>query len=142
MANDADVQMESVTEYNILNVFPFDVITNIFSYVAQEECLTAMAVCRNWYDRVPVYSETLWKTLKLGGSDMLMINKRLGRCLEGHVKDVFICFKEDDKENDGKKLCGMMQFLLDHRCNEIESIGIAVISGVAVALTGYMSYMN
>ena len=142
MTNDTDAQVKSVAEYNILNVLPFDVVTNIFSYLAQEDCLTTMAVCKNWYDRVPGHSETLWKALKLGSYDMLMVNKRLGRCLGGHVKDVIMYFKEDDKKNDRKQLCNMMQFLLDHRCTEIESIGIAIICGVVVTLAGYMSYIN
>ncbi|KAI7848369.1 hypothetical protein BDC45DRAFT_541080 [Circinella umbellata] len=40
-------------------LFPLEITINIFLYLNQNECLTAMSVCREWYQNVPQYSKTL-----------------------------------------------------------------------------------
>ncbi|KAI9270574.1 hypothetical protein BDA99DRAFT_502150 [Phascolomyces articulosus] len=111
-----------MSKRNVFEVLTYDISTLIFSYLTQQDCLKAMSVCKLWYDCVPQYSKDLWKTLKLEPRQLQIINRRHARCIGGHVKSVIIYGHKSDKNEE--YLYTMMQYLLDHECDEIESMEI------------------
>ncbi|KAI9250961.1 hypothetical protein BDA99DRAFT_608253 [Phascolomyces articulosus] len=102
---------------------PFDIISKIFSYLDQTECLTCMAVDRNWYYGVPHYVQSIWKTLEVLGSgdkalEEMINNKRRKFCLGKHVKTIiFDTFGEEETN-----LYALMQYLLDCDCKQLETM--------------------
>ncbi|KAI9250997.1 hypothetical protein BDA99DRAFT_563912 [Phascolomyces articulosus] len=120
-------------EHTFINQLPFDIVTSIFSFLNQQECLTCMSVCRPWFDEIPQYTINNWKTVQLFPSrqdnsnsrsdianDDLNPYYRLKYCLGNHLENVEFCgFSEED---DQKKLLMMMQMLIDCGCNQIQSL--------------------
>ena len=104
----------SIINNGFLKNNSYDIISNIFSYFDQQDCLNCMETCREWYDLIPQYTEANWKIVDFVGNG---ISQRQERNLGKHVKHasfelVSECF-----------LPKMMQQLLDCGCTEIESLG-------------------
>ncbi|KAI9494761.1 hypothetical protein BDB00DRAFT_871041 [Zychaea mexicana] len=96
---------------------PFDVVTEIFAYLDQEDCLVCMAVCRGWYTQIPSYTENKWRSIQLSERDPYVVSSRRARCLGKHVKDVHF-----NKFKDENALYVAMYRLLQLGCDEIESL--------------------
>ena len=97
-----------------LEKLSYDIISNIFLYLGQQDCLNCMATCREWYYRIPQFTQANWKTLQI---DTNGISQRHRQNLGKHVKRVLF----DDVPED--LLSKMMQKLLECGCDEIESLG-------------------
>ena len=101
-----------------LKKLSYDIISNIFLYLDQQDCLNCMATCRDWYDHIPQYTEDNWETLQLNKNGVTQLQERnLGR----HVKHVLFYNVQADI------LSITMQRLLDCGCSEIESLGKNII---------------
>ena len=52
---------------------PFDIVTMIFSYLDQKDCLRCMGVSRTWNKHIPQYSRSIWKSVRFskGGFEYL-----------------------------------------------------------------------
>ncbi|KAI8137153.1 hypothetical protein BJV82DRAFT_718421 [Fennellomyces sp. T-0311] len=75
---------------HFMTALPFDIVSEIFSYLDQDDCLNSMAACRSWYDRVPIYSTQLWRKVQLETGDRRLKNQRFLRCLGPHVRKVVL----------------------------------------------------
>ncbi|KAI9498903.1 hypothetical protein BDB00DRAFT_325222 [Zychaea mexicana] len=104
-------------ESAIFDQLPFDIVSTIFSFVHQADVLTCMAVCRAWYDRVPQYTEKLWRTIHITSPDVLTASYRRDRCLGSHVKSVV--FETVPEE----QLYSTMRKLVELGCDGIETLG-------------------
>ncbi|KAI9268990.1 hypothetical protein BDA99DRAFT_338995 [Phascolomyces articulosus] len=105
-----------------VDFLPYDIVSAIFSYLDQGECLTCLDVCSAWYKRVPEYTRTVWQTLKINNRfQKTMINSYRARFLGEHVKHVQI--SSFSKRTDEEFFMAMKQ-LFDCGCNKIESLGI------------------
>ena len=113
---------------SFINNLPFDIVTNIFKYINQHDCLTLMSCCRLFLNQIPQYTVNNWKTIRLSknnNSNMLMNiddNLCFARCLGSHVKKIE--FNNFDIDRD---VYTMMQLLFDWGCNKVESLGTKVI---------------
>ncbi|KAI9268110.1 hypothetical protein BDA99DRAFT_504857 [Phascolomyces articulosus] len=104
-------------KFGFLDKFTFDIIAEIFSYLNQRDCLNCMATCRIWYNRVPEYTTSNWKTIQLfAHSAKINIKERLDHCLGSHVKHVTLCKIQQNA------FCTMLQRLKEGGCDEIESL--------------------
>ena len=103
-----------IVHKGFLEKLSFEIISNIFRYLNQVDCFNCMATCREWYERIPQFTQDNWKALQL---DEKGISQHQVRNLGKHVKHVSF--------NDvGKYLIsGMMQKLLDCEWDGIESLG-------------------
>ncbi|KAI9246732.1 hypothetical protein BDA99DRAFT_576546 [Phascolomyces articulosus] len=101
-----------------LNKFSFDIITQIFSYLNQRDCLNCMKVCRTWYNDIPQYTAENWRTLRISSQEVIhgLINQRLLRCLGNHVKNVILITMNQDK------VYTILQILKKSGCHGIESL--------------------
>ncbi|KAI9246750.1 hypothetical protein BDA99DRAFT_592358 [Phascolomyces articulosus] len=101
-----------------LNKFSFDIITQIFSYLNQRDCLNCMKVCRTWYNDIPQYTAENWRTLRISSQEVIhgLINQRLLRCLGNHVKNVILITMNQDK------VYTILQILQKSGCHGIESL--------------------
>ena len=104
----------SIVRIGFLKKLSYDIISEIFLYLNQEDCLNCMATCREWYARIPQYTQANWETLHL---DQNGITQPEERNLGKHVKHVLFYYMQADL------LSKMMQKLLDCGCTEIESLG-------------------
>ena len=77
-------------QLKFMNALPSDIIIEIFSFLTQQDSLTCMAVCRDWYDFIPQYAQDLWKELHLDLGDLLKDHKRREKLLGSHVESVVI----------------------------------------------------
>ncbi|KAI9250965.1 hypothetical protein BDA99DRAFT_575298, partial [Phascolomyces articulosus] len=105
---------------------PYDIILRIFSYLSQHDCLMCMSTCRDWYNRIPQYTENNWKTLRITRRDFYVVfnrqirfieNKRRDKCLGKHVKNIIF-----DSFEDSYELYTIMDYLVELFCDEIESL--------------------
>ncbi|KAG2218184.1 hypothetical protein INT45_003610 [Circinella minor] len=107
------MNQSNITHVGLLEKLPYDIISNIFLYLDQQDCLNCMATCRDWYDLIPQFTQANWKTIQLNSDGMSQYQERnLGK----HVKHVKF---DGIPENE---LSTMMQKLLDFECTEIESL--------------------
>ena len=97
-----------------------DIVLEIFSYLTQQDCLTCMAVCRDWYATVPQYAQNIWKEIQLDRRDASIDHQRQQQCLGSHVKRVSITSTSDKEDLSSITL---MQRLLDWKCTRIQSLG-------------------
>ncbi|KAI9250999.1 hypothetical protein BDA99DRAFT_608283 [Phascolomyces articulosus] len=97
---------------------PFDIVTEIFTFLNQRDCLSCMKVCKTWYTAVPEYTKEIWRTLRLTEKDPRKdMDGCFGACLGGHVKNIeFNNFKED------KDLYNIMEKLVGWKCDQVESL--------------------
>ncbi|KAI7859633.1 hypothetical protein BDC45DRAFT_496474 [Circinella umbellata] len=108
---------------SFINNLPFDIVTNIFKFLNQHDCLTLMSCCRLFLKQIPQYTVNIWKTIRLSknnNSNMLMdIDDSLcfARCLGSHVKNIE--FRNFDIDRD---VYTMMQLLFDWGCIKVESL--------------------
>ncbi|KAI9494287.1 hypothetical protein BDB00DRAFT_903843 [Zychaea mexicana] len=105
----------------LIDVLPFNIVNNVFSYLDQRDYLTCMATCRRGYSKVPQYAKAVvWKTVQFTTRDMCQNNKNNHRvrCLGTHVKKaIFKAFKKEDE------LYNVMRKVFNEwGCIEIESI--------------------
>ena len=112
------MDMTNTRQLGFLAALPPDIIPEIFSSMNQRDCMTCLAVCRDWYQAVPQYTQDIWRTLKLDARDTDTNNGCLIRCLGTHVKNVILdsLVSEDDVYH-------TMQRLLDWGCINIHSFG-------------------
>ena len=101
----------SIVNNGFLKNDSYDIISNIFVYLDQRDCLNCMATCREWCDDIPQFTQDNWKTISFEGTE---ISEHQKRNLGKHVKDVTVCFDSG---------ATMIQQLLDCGCTEIESLG-------------------
>ncbi|KAG2228332.1 hypothetical protein INT45_011124 [Circinella minor] len=101
----------------LMNSLPFDIVNEIFSYLSQDDCINSMAVCRSWYERVPVYSFHLWRKIELlsGDQNTRLKNQRFLRCLGPHVRQVIL------SPSNKTELLVFLDTLRNHMC-DIQSI--------------------
>ncbi|KAI7854582.1 hypothetical protein BDC45DRAFT_507609 [Circinella umbellata] len=105
------MNQSSIVHNGFLEKLSYDIISNIFLYLDQQDCLNCMAVCRQWFELIPHFTEDKWETLRLDGNGINHYQKlNLGK----HVKHVFFDGVPEDL------LSNMMQKLLDSECTEIE----------------------
>ncbi|KAI9496578.1 hypothetical protein BDB00DRAFT_807881 [Zychaea mexicana] len=106
-------------QLTMMELFPFDIVVAIFSHLSQQDCLNAMAVCRNWCDRIPQYTEDNWRALRLSRRDIngMLNHRRRSRCLGKHVKCVNICSIMKEHQ-----VLAILRKLLAWGCTEIESL--------------------
>ncbi|KAG2224274.1 hypothetical protein INT45_000305 [Circinella minor] len=98
------------------NDLPFDIITAIFSFLDQQECINCMAVNRSWFHQVPMYTRYIWKHVRLSENDIRMPNYRREQCMR-YVRSVQLdSFREDEE------LYIIMNKLMTWGCDEIESL--------------------
>ena len=101
-----------------LEKLPYDIISNIFLYLGQQDCLNCMATCCDWYDIIPQFTKANWKTLLLDKKGISQLQEQNFR---KHVKRVLF------QDVQGNLLSKMMQKLLDYECTDIESLGKNII---------------
>ncbi|KAI7847730.1 hypothetical protein BDC45DRAFT_525173 [Circinella umbellata] len=108
-----------------LNVLPYDVVTTIFSYLDQNDCIQCLNICKTWRDRVPEYTKSVWHTLKINGrfENTTRMNKAQGRFLGNHVKHVQVI--HFIKKKNKNTFLDVMKQILDYGCNKIESLDFA-----------------
>ncbi|KAI9270453.1 hypothetical protein BDA99DRAFT_501822 [Phascolomyces articulosus] len=120
----------------ILDFLPYDIITKIFSYLEQKDCLTCMSVNRQWDNQVPQYTKNNWKTITISTRNVNIIldnnsgnilyaasGSRLSRCLGKHVKSItFQSIHEEENNGEGRELFILMQKLVDLGCDNVESL--------------------
>ncbi|KAI8138931.1 hypothetical protein BJV82DRAFT_628456 [Fennellomyces sp. T-0311] len=94
-----------------------DIILTVFGYLTQDDCLRCMAVCRDWYDMVPQYSQSLWKKVCLSGQNAHKENQRQILCLGDHVKIVIL-----DTFDDEQGLYRVMHKLFKWGCTQLISL--------------------
>ncbi|KAI9245698.1 hypothetical protein BDA99DRAFT_527877 [Phascolomyces articulosus] len=104
-------------------LLPFDIKTEITSYLSQSDCLTCMTVCRTWQKQIPQYAQPVWSQLRLHSSNIVLPyhqHQLWEQCIGRHVKSVvFDSFQlEDDEERLYTTICK----LIDNRCDRIQSI--------------------
>ncbi|KAI8137035.1 hypothetical protein BJV82DRAFT_718482 [Fennellomyces sp. T-0311] len=100
-----------------LTALPSDIIFEIFACLDQVDCLTCMAVCRDWHRTIPRCTRSTWKAIQLDIRDIQLQNKRQICCLGDHVKTVTLDMVEDDKD-----LFDLMHKLFEWGCTMIESL--------------------
>ena len=119
-ANKITLTKNSSNTFSFINRLDFDIIVVIFSFLRQQDCLTCMTVCKDWYIRVPDYSFNNWKTLQFSGTNALTAinDRRLKICLGNHVNSVeFNLIKKEHQAN------FIIQKLLELGCHKINSLG-------------------
>ena len=98
----------------LLEKLPYDIISKIFLYLHQKDCLNCMATCRQWYDLIPQFTQANWETIRFNSDGIRAYQEHnLGK----HVKHVSFDYVPKHL------LSKMMQKLLDFDCTEIESLG-------------------
>ena len=101
-----------------------DIIFQIVAQLDQQDCLTTMAVCRDWYYTIPFFTLDIWKNVKLSESDASMNNRRLERCLGPHVKSVIIGPRRGSACIQEEALIALLQKLFyQWECTNIQSLG-------------------
>ena len=108
-------------QFSFLNALNYDIVTQIISYLTQQECLACMAVCRDWYHKIPQHSQNIWREIELVRKDVPVNHLRRQQCLGSHVKRVVILYVHSDKKRGS--LTTLMQRLLDWKCTNIEYLG-------------------
>ena len=98
--------------------FLLEITIKIVSYLNQDECLTAMTVCREWYQNVPRYSKKVWEKVIMTKYDDIRPNRRKELCLGEHVKIAIF-----DKFVTGSNILSLMEKLIKLDCSQIESMG-------------------
>ncbi|KAI8143299.1 hypothetical protein BJV82DRAFT_612224 [Fennellomyces sp. T-0311] len=109
----------SMQQFGFLGTLPSDIILSIFAFFNQQDCLTCMAVCRDWYNVVPQYAKSAWTTIHVQRNDGITENVRQIRCLGNHVKNVTL---EKLKEQD---LCFIMHMLVEWGCTKIRYLELS-----------------
>ncbi|KAI8148408.1 hypothetical protein BJV82DRAFT_265203 [Fennellomyces sp. T-0311] len=104
-----------------ITALPSDIVIEIFVHLSQQDSLTCMAVCRDWYSIVPQYAQDLWKELRLSERDASSNHQRRYQCLGSHVKTVIVKPTRKSKRVDEKVLHAIMIKLLQWGCTEIKS---------------------
>ncbi|KAI8148007.1 hypothetical protein BJV82DRAFT_709694 [Fennellomyces sp. T-0311] len=99
---------------------PSDIVIEIVSYFSQQDCLTCMAVCRNWYETIPQYTQSVWKEVILDERYLSRTHHRRERCLGDHVESVIIRSTEEQARQ--AHLYMLIQLLLDCGCSGIRSL--------------------
>ncbi|KAI7854593.1 hypothetical protein BDC45DRAFT_118980 [Circinella umbellata] len=108
------MQQSSIVHNGFLEKLPYDIISNIFLYLDQQDCVNCMATCPEWYDLIPQFTQANWETISLYSDGISQYQERnLGK----HVKHV-----KFDNVPEGV-LLNMMKKLLDRECTKIESFG-------------------
>ncbi|KAI8138341.1 hypothetical protein BJV82DRAFT_295314 [Fennellomyces sp. T-0311] len=79
-------KVPSAQQLSFMHTLHSDVAIEIFSYLSQQDCLTSMAVCRDWYHAIPQYTQKIWRELRFKEGDVRADNHRRQRCLGSHVK--------------------------------------------------------
>ena len=104
---------------------PFDIVTMIFSYLDQKDCLRCMNVSRTWNKYIPQYSKNIWKSVRFGKRGFKYLqeaetdkNKYWEQCVDDHVK--YVTF--DTFQNE-RRFYDTMRKLIELGCNKLESIG-------------------
>ena len=104
-----------------IDFLPYDLVTSIFSYLDQNDCIQCLNICKSWRDRVPEYTKGVWQRLQINGrfENTTSIDKAQGRFLGHHVKHVQVInvFKKKNT------LFDVMKQILDYGCDKIESLG-------------------
>ncbi|KAI7854583.1 hypothetical protein BDC45DRAFT_507610 [Circinella umbellata] len=102
-----------ITHVRLLEKLPYDIISNIFLYLDQQDCVNCMRTCREWYELIPQFTKANWETLRFGEVITHCHERNFGK----HVKHViFNGFR-------GPWLSKMIQRLLDCGCTQIKSLG-------------------
>ena len=104
-----------------MSLLTFDVVADIFSYLSRMDCLTCMAVCRDWYKNIPQYTEYAGREIELRMLDASIKHRRRERCLGQHVKRVVLRNVTDGDSKESLNI--LMQRLTQWNCTEIESLG-------------------
>ncbi|KAI8138367.1 hypothetical protein BJV82DRAFT_295975 [Fennellomyces sp. T-0311] len=105
-------------QLSFLNALPYDVVIKIVSFWTQQDCLTCMAVCRNWYHMIPQFTHNIWREIQLHSGDIHLDHQRRQRCLGGHVKRVVLLYMTPIL---------LMQRLVDWDCTKVEDLGKIVV---------------
>ena len=98
---------------------PPEILSLIFFYLSQRDCIRSMAVCKSWYTMIPNCSRRAWKKLVLHPAYIRRGDHvRWEQCLGRHVKSITFSQFQDEGE-----LYRMMQKLADCNCLHAEHIG-------------------
>ncbi|KAI9494745.1 hypothetical protein BDB00DRAFT_927947 [Zychaea mexicana] len=100
-----------------MDALPFDIVSEIFSYLTQDDCIKSMSVSKSWYERVPIYCTHLWRTVELlpGDRHKRLKNQRFLQCLGPHVRKAVLSASSRDE------LSMFLATLLEYTC-DIQSI--------------------
>ncbi|KAI9492420.1 hypothetical protein BDB00DRAFT_873501 [Zychaea mexicana] len=115
--NDVTVTPGLDQSLGFLDALPFDIICDIFLRLEQRDCLTCMAVCHAWRDRVPQYTKGVWTTLHLEQHKQYLENHRVAQCIGNHLKQVTLSGYDKDEE-----LFTVLQKLISFGCFEVDSL--------------------
>ena len=85
-----------------------------------------MAVCRDWYNAIPQYTQPLWKELHLDSQDINKNHKRRNYCLGHHVKTVTLQALKNEK--DQLLLCTLVKQLITWKCSDVLTVGKQTLS--------------
>ncbi|KAI9251000.1 hypothetical protein BDA99DRAFT_206408 [Phascolomyces articulosus] len=108
-----------------LNELPFDILTEIFSYLSQDECLTCMDAGPAWFHLVPHYSERVWENITLLERSFVKEDPRLKQCLGNHVK--FVCLRVNRNK---EILYDLLDKLAEYKCDQIERISTLLFAKI------------
>ncbi|KAI9249523.1 hypothetical protein BDA99DRAFT_220817 [Phascolomyces articulosus] len=81
---------------DLFNYLPFDLISSILSYLHQVDCLEAMCVSHQWYEKMPNHATPLWTKIDFS-NPWTKKNSRLLQCLGPHVHIVALSYKQWDR---------------------------------------------
>ncbi|KAI8137039.1 hypothetical protein BJV82DRAFT_636957 [Fennellomyces sp. T-0311] len=102
-------------ELGFIGALPSEIITTIFFYLNRADCLTCMAVCRDWYHLIPQYVRNVWIKVTLCSHDIQ--NMRLLRCLGDHIRTVTFYKLHAEEE-----VFQSLKKLLERRCTSIKNL--------------------
>ncbi|KAI8146788.1 hypothetical protein BJV82DRAFT_397480 [Fennellomyces sp. T-0311] len=97
-----------------IDSLPFEITVKVFSFLKQRDCLACMAVCRQWYTMVPLYSRDVWKELYISTNGIYEDSKRWEQCVGVHVEQVKFDYFDEEEE-----LYDAMQRLIDCGCHQV-----------------------
>ena len=94
---------------------PAEIVSNIFGYLHQKDCIGCMLVCKQWHELFPgyIHSTTVWQDLTISPESWNKVSDSALRCLGPHVKNVSI------QSHDA---CVVLEGLDRQRCG-IKSLG-------------------
>ncbi|KAI8137032.1 hypothetical protein BJV82DRAFT_675196 [Fennellomyces sp. T-0311] len=113
---------ESHRQLGFIATLPSDIVLEIFSHLNQQDCLTSMAVCRDWYAAIPEYTRSIWKDLVFS-ERVARDHRRRELCLGSHVKNITIEPSEPGPVVE-QELRTLIHKLLDWGCTQVESIDL------------------
>ncbi|KAI8147625.1 hypothetical protein BJV82DRAFT_596310 [Fennellomyces sp. T-0311] len=131
-----------------MQVLPAEILTNVFSHLGQNDCISCLTVSRHWYNVVPLYSHAIWKELRLHPRVAHMDNHLCEPYVANRIKSIVI---EPSFENDWaflpekvseQDVFALLKKCLDWGCDDIESIELMYCSiQLQSWFQNYLEYM-